>query len=101
MFPGCPSTRPTPPDVTASANGAIIGNQKSKVYHRPDCPGAAKVSPQNRVRFTTEAEAQGAGYRLVGNCPECQCDGFLGVKYPETSQQQHSSQEPAASEEGE
>ena len=29
---------------------------------------AAKVSPQHRVRFTTEAEAQAAGYRLAGNC---------------------------------
>jgi hypothetical protein len=45
------SDRPTTPDVAASANGAIIGNKKSKIYHRPDCPGAAKVSPQDRVRF--------------------------------------------------
>ena len=29
----------------------------------------AKVSQQNRVRFTTEAEAQEVGYRLAGNCP--------------------------------
>jgi deoxyribonuclease I len=64
-----PSAPPTKPDVVASANGAIIGNKKSKVYHRPDCPSAAKVSPQPLVRFTTEAEAQAAGYRLAGNCP--------------------------------
>ena len=64
-----PSTSPTTPAVVASANGAIIGNKKSKVYHRPDCLSAAKVSPQSRVRFATEAEAQAAGYRLAGNCP--------------------------------
>ncbi len=69
MFPGCPSTPPTTPAVAAPANSAIIGNQKSKVYHRPDCPGATRVSAQNRVRFATEAEAQKAGYRLAGNCP--------------------------------
>src|SRR3989442_5704934 len=64
-----PSNPPTTPAVVASANGGIIGNKKSKVYHRPDCPSAAKVSPQNQVLFTTEAEAQAAGYRLAGNCP--------------------------------
>src|SRR5438067_13909961 len=64
-----PSDRPAIPGVVASANGAIIGNKKSKIYHRPDCPGAVKVSPQNRVRFASEAEAQKAGYRLAGNCP--------------------------------
>jgi len=56
-----PLTPPPTPAVVASANGAIIGNKKSKIYHRPDCSSAAKVSPQHRVRFTTEAEAQAAG----------------------------------------
>ena len=64
-----PSDRPTTPDVTASANGTIIGNKRTKIYHRPDCPGVAKVSLQNRVRFGSEAEAQAAGYRLAGHCP--------------------------------
>ena len=68
-FLDVPSERPTTPDVVGSANSAIIGNKKSNVYHRPDCPGATKVSQQNRVRFTSEAEAQAAGYRLARNCP--------------------------------
>jgi deoxyribonuclease-1 len=63
-----PSDHLTTPAIVASVNGAIIGNKRTKVYHRPDCPGATKVSQQNRVRFTTEAEAQAAGYRLAGNC---------------------------------
>jgi deoxyribonuclease-1 len=61
-----PSDHPTTPAVVASANGAIIGNKRTKVYHRPDCPSAAKVSTKSRVRFTSEAEAQAAGYRLEG-----------------------------------
>jgi len=64
-----PSTSPTTPAVATSTHSAIIGNQKSKIYHRQNCPSATKVSPQNRVRFTTEADAQAAGYRLAGNCP--------------------------------
>ena len=63
-----PSDHRTTPAVVASANGAIIGNKKSK-NHRPECPGAANVSPQNRVRFASDAAAQAAGYRLAGNCP--------------------------------
>ena len=68
-FLDTPSDRPTTPAVVASSNGAIIGNKKSKIDHRPDCTSATKVSQQNRVRFATEAEAQAAGYRLAGNCP--------------------------------
>jgi deoxyribonuclease-1 len=58
-----------PPDVAVTSQGAIVGNKKSKIYHRSDCPGAASVSPQNRMQFASEAEAQTAGYRLAGNCP--------------------------------
>jgi hypothetical protein len=65
-----PSDRPTTLDVIASANGAIIGNKKIKIYHRLDYPGAMRVSAQNRVRFATEAEAQAAGYRMAVICPE-------------------------------
>jgi hypothetical protein len=49
-----PSTPSTTPAVVASDNGAIVGNKRTKIYHRLDCPGGAKVSQQNRVRFTTE-----------------------------------------------
>jgi len=37
-----------------------------KVYHHPDCPGATRVLQQNRVRFTTEAEAQALGIGWQG-----------------------------------
>ena len=33
------------------------------------CPLIVKVSPQHRVRFASEAEAQAAGYRFAGICP--------------------------------
>jgi deoxyribonuclease-1 len=62
-----PSTPPTMPAVVASSDGVVTGNKKTKIYHRPDCPGAAKVSQQNRVRFASKAEAQAAGYRLAEN----------------------------------
>lgn len=49
--------------------GAVIGNRKSRIYHRPGCPDYGKVSPANRVEFSSAAEAEKAGYRLAGNCP--------------------------------
>jgi deoxyribonuclease-1 len=64
-----PADHPTTPEVAVAATGTLIGNKQSKIYHRPDCPGAAKVASQHRVRFTTEAEAQAAGYRVARNCP--------------------------------
>ncbi|MHC9064021.1 sunset domain-containing protein [Nitrospira sp. CMX1] len=47
----------------------IIGNQQSRVYHRPDCPGYTATKPKNRRMFNSETEAQAAGYQLAGNCP--------------------------------
>jgi endonuclease YncB( thermonuclease family) len=47
----------------------IIGNRKSHIYHRPDCPNYSQVAPQNRVAFNSAAAAEEAGYRVARNCP--------------------------------
>jgi endonuclease YncB( thermonuclease family)/methylphosphotriester-DNA--protein-cysteine methyltransferase len=54
---------PPPPE------GTIIGNLKSKQYHRPNCPGYRDMAEANRVFFKTVAEAETAGYKRAGNCP--------------------------------
>lgn len=54
------------PDTTPMP---IIGNRKSHVYHRPDCPSYTATKPENRVMFNSEAEAEAAGYHRAGNCP--------------------------------
>ena len=54
---------PPPPE------GTIIGNQTSKKYHRPDCPGYRDMSERNRIFFKSAAEAESAGYKRAGNCP--------------------------------
>jgi deoxyribonuclease-1 len=56
-------------DTAAMPHTPIIGNRKSNIYHRPDCPGYNQVSPQNRAPFRDDAEAEAAGYRVAGNCP--------------------------------
>ena len=47
----------------------IIGNRKSRIYHRPDCPNYSQIAPRNRIAFNATAEAEAAGFRLSGNCP--------------------------------
>lgn len=54
---------------TSTANVGIIGNRNSHVYHLPNgCPSYDKVADKNRVPFTSEKEAEAAGYRKAGNC---------------------------------
>jgi PLD-like domain len=56
----------TPPMVQAS--GDVHGNRNSKVYRVPGCKGYASMRPASVVPFTTETEAQQAGYRKAKDC---------------------------------
>ena len=56
-------------DSVSSAPYPIIGNRRSHIYHRPDCPNYSQVAPHNQVAFNSVAEAEAVGYRLAGNCP--------------------------------
>lgn len=56
------STSATNDMKTDQANGMIVGNANSKIYHTPDQQGY-HMNPANAVYFNTEAEAQAAGYR--------------------------------------
>jgi endonuclease YncB( thermonuclease family) len=47
---------------------AVVGNRRSRVYHKPTCRGAATMSEKNRVRFDSAAQAEAAGYRRAGDC---------------------------------
>ena len=61
------ATQPTLANATGV--GSIIGNRKSQVYHLSmGCPSYSQVSEKNQVSFTSESEAQAAGYRKAGNC---------------------------------
>ncbi|MBE0507253.1 MAG: endonuclease [Marinospirillum sp.] len=60
---------PHPAAEQEAAQGVIIGNRNSKVYHLPaGCPSYDRVSPSNQVHFDTEQQAVSAGYRKAGNC---------------------------------
>jgi len=45
-----------------------VASKKSKVFHRPDCIWAAKISPKNLVVYKTKAQAIKAGKRPCKRC---------------------------------
>ncbi len=47
----------------------ILGNRRSHIYHRPDCPSYSQIASRNQVPFSNAAEAEAAGYRQARNCP--------------------------------
>ncbi|HIB08923.1 DNA-specific endonuclease I [Alcanivorax nanhaiticus] len=56
-------------DAPEVHGGGIRGNRNSKIYHLPEgCPSYDRVSPRNVIEFSSESEAQSAGYRKAGNC---------------------------------
>jgi micrococcal nuclease len=57
----------TPPNRSSSL--PILGNKRSKKYHRPDCPSYHQIAKKNRVLFGSAQEAREAGHQLAGNCP--------------------------------
>ena len=52
----------------SASTGRIIGNRRSMIYHRPDCPNYHQVSPANRVYFDSREEAERVEYREARNC---------------------------------
>jgi endonuclease YncB( thermonuclease family) len=64
-----PAPTASPAPAAGTADGPIIGNQQSKVYHWPGCPAYAKVSTKHRVAVANREAAAQAGYRPAGNCP--------------------------------
>lgn len=56
------------PNGNQPANGQIIGNKNSKIYHVPGCSTYNSVSEKNRQYFSTADDAEKAGYRKAKNC---------------------------------
>ena len=65
-----PKQTPTPKPVIDFSTIQVIASKNSsgKVYHFLWCPSVAKIKEENKITFTNEAEAIGAGYKLAGNC---------------------------------
>ena len=49
--------------------GPVRGNQRSHIFHLPNCPNYNDISPRNRIEFPSVQAAHAAGYREAANCP--------------------------------
>lgn len=72
-----PVVEPANPKNTNSAgkerrsnwsSGAYLGSTESDKYHDYECRAAKKILPENEVWFSSEADAQAAGYSRCGIC---------------------------------
>ena len=59
---------PPPPQNALGMSDPIIANRTLGIYHLPTCEWAHKISPKNRVGFSSALEAQNAGYRRCQVC---------------------------------
>lgn len=55
-------------NTSNTKGGQIIASKNSTKYHLPWCSGAKSIKPENRVYFTSEAEAIASGRSKAGNC---------------------------------
>lgn len=56
----------------AVATLQLVASKKGTKYHLLTCPGAKQISEENKIYFTTTAEAQSKGYTPAANCKELQ-----------------------------
>lgn len=47
---------------TTTAKGAFVGSKNGTKYYRPECPGVARIKPENYIWFNDEQDAQLQGY---------------------------------------
>jgi len=46
----------------------FVASKNSKVFHKPDCPFAKRIKPENLVTFKSRSEAVQAGKRPCKRC---------------------------------
>ena len=64
--PGTKQTRPPTEPPPSGAN--YVASKNSKVFHRPDCSSARRISAHNLVTYRTRTEAINAGKRPCKIC---------------------------------
>jgi competence protein ComEC len=54
-------------DAAAATSGTFLASKRSKKFHKADCKGAADIKPENKLFFSTRAEAA-EGREPAGDC---------------------------------
>ncbi len=48
----------------------IVASRSGTKYHLITCSGAKRIKEKNKIFFSSETEAEAAGYEPAANCPE-------------------------------
>jgi hypothetical protein len=60
--------RNTKPEKRQNIESKFVASKNSKVFHKPDCPSAQKIKPENLVTYGSRDEAIAAGKRPCERC---------------------------------
>jgi len=61
-------TKASSPTIVQSKEWKFVASRKSKVFHRPDCKWAKKISAKNLIGFKSRKEAIASGKRPCKSC---------------------------------
>ncbi len=53
---------------TSDNGGAYVGSVNSNIYHYPSCKWAKEIYPENKIWFSSVADAKAHGYRPCKVC---------------------------------
>jgi len=63
-----PSADAASSSSSSSTSAKYVGSRNSNIYHYFSCYWAGQISPQNKVYFTSKADAHSKGYRACKVC---------------------------------
>ena len=55
-------------DKNSGGNLKIGASKGGTKYYYPNCSGLKRIKPENLIFFTSESQAEAAGYSLAANC---------------------------------
>lgn len=62
------SNESVPQIADLNKKGLFVASKNSNIYHRPDCASARNIKEENKIWFSSEAEAQKRGFRPSKSC---------------------------------
>ncbi len=60
---------PAPAKTVSAGEGTYVASKSGTKYYLPSCSGVSKIKEENKIYFTTVADAEAAGYSAAANCP--------------------------------
>ena len=54
--------------IEIESKTSVVASKNGSKYHLPWCAGASQIKPENSIEFSSEADAQAAGYERAANC---------------------------------